>query len=47
VTSGYIHKLDQALQSAANRVADAIAANMDRSANSDRVVQMPVRRIDG
>jgi integrase len=47
VTSGYIHKLDLALVAAANRVADAIATNMDGARSSDRVVQMPARQING
>jgi integrase len=45
VTSGYIHKLDPALVAAANRVADAIAANMDGEARSPRIVQMPGRQL--
>jgi integrase len=47
VTSGYIHKLDPALVAAANRVAGAIAANMDGASSLSRVVQMPVRQISG
>jgi len=47
VTSGYIHKLDPALVAAANRVAGAIAANMDGASSLTRVVQMPVRQISG
>jgi integrase len=47
VTSSYIHKLDPALVAAANRVAGAIAANMDGASSLTRVVQMPVRQISG
>jgi integrase len=42
-TLGYIHKLDAALISAANRVADRVAASMDGVRDDDRVV--PFRRI--
>jgi integrase len=47
VTGGYIHKLDPALVAAANRVADAIATNMDGATSSGRVVSMPARQIGG
>jgi integrase len=46
-TGGYVHKTDPVLVAAADRVAAAVAAYMDGWAGSARVVQMPVRRIDG
>ena len=45
VTLGYIHKVDAALISAANRVSENIAASMDGEREDDRVAPMSERRI--
>jgi integrase len=46
-TSRYIHKLDASLTAAANRVAEAIAIQMDGSQTDNRVVTLLTRRQSG
>ena len=44
-TLGYIHKVDTALISAANRVAEKVAASMEGKPKDESVVLMPLRRV--